>query len=59
MNFACKISLPKSDLARPSRKTEDNAEMAFDKNGVILRYFITVVFLNNQIFFYFRCRTAG
>jgi hypothetical protein len=45
MRFACKISLLKPDLARPSRKPEDNIEMDFDKkNCVILRYFIAVGF---------------
>ena len=42
--FACKISLLKSHLERPSHKPKDNTEMNFDKNGVILRYFIPVVF---------------
>jgi hypothetical protein len=44
MRFACKISLLKPNLARPSRKPEDNTGMDFDKNSVILRYFIPVAF---------------
>jgi hypothetical protein len=44
MRLACKISLLKPDLARPSRKPEDNTEVDFNKNSVILRYFIPIVF---------------
>jgi hypothetical protein len=44
IRIACKISLLKPDLARPSRKPEDDTEMEFDKNGMVLNYFISVMF---------------